>query len=100
MPPLLDGRANACFGVRAFDALEEGSRSSRRSRPGWCSGGSGSSGAGSLSGARSTDEGKKLTALDGLRVIATLLRCRFTTPARATFTASARATFTASARAT
>jgi dolichol-phosphate hexosyltransferase len=29
--------------------------------------------------ARSTDEGKKLTALDGFRVIATLLRCRFTT---------------------
>ncbi|MGH2867569.1 MAG: glycosyltransferase family 2 protein [Solirubrobacteraceae bacterium] len=28
--------------------------------------------------ARSTDEGKKLTALDGFRVIATLLRCRFT----------------------
>jgi dolichol-phosphate hexosyltransferase len=27
--------------------------------------------------ARSTDEGKKLTALDGFRVIATLLRCRF-----------------------
>jgi dolichol-phosphate hexosyltransferase len=28
--------------------------------------------------ARSTDEGKKLTALDGVRVIGTLLRCRFT----------------------
>jgi glycosyltransferase involved in cell wall biosynthesis len=28
--------------------------------------------------ARSTDEGKKLTAVDGLRVIATLLRCRVT----------------------
>jgi glycosyltransferase involved in cell wall biosynthesis len=28
--------------------------------------------------ARSTEEGKKLTSLDGLRVIATLLRCRFT----------------------
>jgi|SRR5664279_290426 len=27
--------------------------------------------------ARSTDEGKKLTALDGFRVIGTLLRCRF-----------------------
>jgi glycosyltransferase involved in cell wall biosynthesis len=27
--------------------------------------------------ARSNDEGKKLTALDGFRVIATLLRCRF-----------------------
>jgi len=28
--------------------------------------------------ARATDEGKKLTAVDGFRVIATLLRCRFT----------------------
>ncbi|MDQ6747421.1 MAG: glycosyltransferase family 2 protein, partial [Candidatus Dormibacteraeota bacterium] len=28
--------------------------------------------------ARATDEGKKLTALDGFRVIGTLLRCRFT----------------------
>jgi dolichol-phosphate hexosyltransferase len=28
--------------------------------------------------ARSTDEGKKLTAMDGLRVIATLVRCRVT----------------------
>jgi hypothetical protein len=27
--------------------------------------------------ARATEEGKKLTALDGFRVIATLLRCRF-----------------------
>ena len=31
--------------------------------------------------ARSTAEGKKLRASDGLRVIATLLRCRFTSPA-------------------
>jgi len=30
--------------------------------------------------ARGTDEGKKLTAMDGLRVIATLVRCRVTTP--------------------
>jgi len=30
--------------------------------------------------ARSSDEGKKLTAYDGVRVIATLLRCRFSTP--------------------
>jgi hypothetical protein len=29
---------------------------------------------------RSTDEGKKLTAADGLRVLATLLRCRFSQP--------------------
>jgi dolichol-phosphate hexosyltransferase len=28
--------------------------------------------------ARGSDEGKKLTAVDGLRVVATLLRCRFT----------------------
>ena len=28
--------------------------------------------------ARSGEEGKKLTAVDGLRVVATLLRCRFT----------------------
>ena len=28
--------------------------------------------------ARATDEGKKLTALDGFRVLGTLLRCRFT----------------------
>jgi hypothetical protein len=28
--------------------------------------------------ARSTEEGKKLTALDGFRVLGTLLRCRFT----------------------
>ncbi len=27
--------------------------------------------------ARATDEGKKLTAADGFRVLATLLRCRF-----------------------
>jgi dolichol-phosphate hexosyltransferase len=30
--------------------------------------------------ARATSEGKKLTAVDGFRVIATLLRCRFTRP--------------------
>jgi glycosyltransferase involved in cell wall biosynthesis len=28
--------------------------------------------------ARASDEGKKLTSMDGLRVVATLLRCRFT----------------------
>jgi glycosyltransferase involved in cell wall biosynthesis len=32
--------------------------------------------------ARATEEGKKLTALDGFRVIATLLRCRFSPPWR------------------
>jgi dolichol-phosphate hexosyltransferase len=30
--------------------------------------------------ARGTDEGKKLTATDGLRVLATLIRCRLTAP--------------------
>ena len=30
--------------------------------------------------ARGSDEGKKLTATDGLRVVATLVRCRFTRP--------------------
>jgi glycosyltransferase involved in cell wall biosynthesis len=30
--------------------------------------------------ARATNEGKKLTALDGFRVLATLLRCRFSRP--------------------
>jgi dolichol-phosphate hexosyltransferase len=29
--------------------------------------------------ARATDEGKKLTAIDGFRVLATLMRCRFST---------------------
>ena len=32
--------------------------------------------------ARSTEEGKKLTSVDGLRVIATLLRCRLSGAAR------------------
>jgi glycosyltransferase involved in cell wall biosynthesis len=32
--------------------------------------------------ARSTDEGKKLTAVDGFRVVGTLLRCRFSDPSR------------------
>jgi hypothetical protein len=30
--------------------------------------------------ARATEEGKKLTAVDGVRVVATLLRCRFSAP--------------------
>ena len=30
--------------------------------------------------ARGSDEGKKLTAMDGLRVVATLVRCRLTRP--------------------
>ena len=32
--------------------------------------------------ARATDEGKKLTAVDGFRVLGTLLRCRFSDPSR------------------
>ncbi len=32
--------------------------------------------------ARATEEGKKLTALDGFRVLGTLLRCRFSDPIR------------------
>ena len=32
--------------------------------------------------ARATEEGKKLTALDGFRVLGTLLRCRFSDPMR------------------
>ena len=129
MPPLLDGRANACFGVRAFDGYTSHSflfvlgnkgvtlaanilfnvylhdimtcqkmmrtevfRSLALQSRGF-----------SIEPeiaarlvqrgerifevpvhyrARATDEGKKLTALDGFRVIATLLRCRFTTPSR------------------
>jgi glycosyltransferase involved in cell wall biosynthesis len=127
MPPLLDGRANACFGVRAFDGYTShsflfvlGNKGvtlacnvlfnvylhdimtchkmirtelfqslpltaagfaiepeitarlvQRRERifevPVHYR-------------ARATDEGKKLTAADGFRVIATLLRCRFSDP--------------------
>jgi glycosyltransferase involved in cell wall biosynthesis len=125
MPPLLDGRANACFGVRAFDGYTSHSflyvmgnkgvtlacnvlfnvylhdimtchkmirtelfRSLPLSAAGF-----------SIEPeitarliqrgerifevpvhyrARATAEGKKLTATDGLRVLATLLRCRLT----------------------
>jgi glycosyltransferase involved in cell wall biosynthesis len=124
MPPLLDGRANACFGVRAFDGYTSHSflfvmgnkgvtlacnvlfnvylhdimtchkmirtdvfRSLPLSAAGF-----------SIEPeitarlvqhgerifevpvhyrARSTEEGKKLTAVDGFRVLRTLLRCRF-----------------------
>ena len=126
MPPLLDGRTNACFGVRAFDGYTSHSflfvmgnkgvtlacnvlfnvylhdimtcqkmirtdvfRSLPLSAAGF-----------SIEPeitarlvqhgerifevpvhyrARSTEEGKKLTAVDGFRVLRTLLRCRFTT---------------------
>jgi glycosyltransferase involved in cell wall biosynthesis len=124
MPPLLDGRANACFGVRAFDGYTSHSFL-------YVLGNKGVTLAANLlfnvylrdimtchkmlrtdlfrslplreSGfsiepeiaarlvqrgerifevpvhyrARSTEEGKKLTARDGFRVLATLLRCRF-----------------------
>jgi hypothetical protein len=127
MPPLLDGRANACFGVRAFDGytshsflfvlgnkgvtlaanvlfnvyLHDIMTCQKMMRTEVFRGLALRSRGFSIEPeiaarlvqrgerifevpvhyrARSTDEGKKLTALDGLRVIATLLRCRFTTP--------------------
>ncbi len=124
MPPLMDGRANACFGVRAFDGYTSHSflfvlgnkgvtlacnmlynvylhdimtchkmirtelfRSLPLSSAGFAI-------EPEITArlvqhrerifevpvhyrARSNDEGKKLTAVDGVRVIATLLRCRF-----------------------
>ena len=129
MPPRIDGRANACFGVRAFDGYTSHSflfvlgnkgvtlacnilynvylhdimtchkmirtdvfRSLSLRSPGF-----------SIEPeitarlvqrgerifevpvhyrARATEEGKKLTALDGFRVLGTLLRCRFSNGAR------------------
>jgi glycosyltransferase involved in cell wall biosynthesis len=124
IPPLLDGRANACFGVRAFDGYTSHSFL-------FVLGNKGVTLAANLLfnvylrdimtcqkmmrtevfrslplrsrgfaiepeiaarliqrgerifevpvqyRARSTEEGKKLTALDGFRVLGTLLRCRF-----------------------
>ena len=124
MPPLLDGRSNACFGVRAFDGYTSHSflyvlgnkgvtlacnvlfnvylhdimtmhkmirtelfRSLQLRSQGFAI-------EPEITArlvqrrerifevpvhyrARSTEEGKKLTALDGFRVIGTLLRCRF-----------------------
>ncbi len=124
MPPLLDGRCNACFGVRAFDGYTSHSfmfvmgnkgvtlacnvlfnvflhdimtchkmirtdlfRSLPLHSPGFAI-------EPEITArlvqrkerifevpvhyrARSNEEGKKLTAYDGVRVIATLLRCRF-----------------------
>ncbi len=124
MPPLLDGRSNACFGVRAFDGYTSHSflfvlgnkgvtlacnvlynvylhdimtchkilrtelfRSLPLQSPGFAI-------EPEITArlvqrgerifempvhyrARATSEGKKLTALDGFRVIGTLLRCRF-----------------------
>jgi dolichol-phosphate hexosyltransferase len=124
MPPLLDGRANACFGVRAFDGYTSHSflyvlgnkgvtfvanvlfnvylrdvmtahkmirtevfRSLPLREPGFAiepeiaarliQRGERIFEVPIHYRARSTAEGKKLTALDGFRVVATLLRCRF-----------------------
>ena len=124
MPPLMDGRTNACFGVRAFDGVHEPlvpvrdgeqGRYARLQRPVQrvparhhdlpqddpdrrvqerCRCASpGFAIEPEITArlvqrgerifevpvhyrARSNDEGKKLTAVDGFRVIATLLRCR------------------------
>jgi glycosyltransferase involved in cell wall biosynthesis len=125
MPPLLDGRANACFGVRAFDGYTSHSflfvmgnkgvtlacnilynvflhdimtchkmirteifRSLPLRSPGFAiepeitarlvQRGERIYEVPVHYRARSNEEGKKLTALDGFRVIGTLLRCRFT----------------------
>jgi glycosyltransferase involved in cell wall biosynthesis len=124
MPPLLDGRANACFGVRAFDGYTSHSflyvlgnkgvtlaanllfnvylrdvmtcqkmirtelfRSLPLRSPGFAiepeiaarlvQRGERIFEVPVQYRARSTQEGKKLTALDGFRVLATLVRCRF-----------------------
>ena len=124
MPPLLDGRANACFGVRAFDGYTSHSflfvlgnkgvtlacnilfnvylhdimtchkmirTDIFRSLPLQSAGfaiepeitarlvqhGERIFEVPVHYRARSNEEGKKLTAADGFRVIATLLRCRF-----------------------
>ncbi|MBV8220709.1 MAG: hypothetical protein JO325_19775, partial [Solirubrobacterales bacterium] len=125
MPPLLDGRTNACFGVRAFDGYTSHSflfvlgnkgvtfacnvlfnvylhdimtchkmirtdvfRSLPLRSPGFAI-------EPEITArlvqrveplfevpvhyrARATNEGKKLTAVDGFRVLGTLMRCRFT----------------------
>jgi glycosyltransferase involved in cell wall biosynthesis len=124
MPPLLDGRANACFGVRAFDGYTSHSflyvlgnkgvtlacnllfnvylhdimtcqkmirtdlfRGLELRSPGFAiepeitarlvQKGERIFEVPVHDRARATEEGKKLTALDGFRVVATLLRCRF-----------------------
>jgi glycosyltransferase involved in cell wall biosynthesis len=124
MPPLLDGRANASFGVRAFDGYTSHSflfvlgnkgvtlacnmlfnvylhdimtchkmirtdvfRALQLRSPGFAiepeitarlvQRGERIYEVPVHYRARATDEGKKLTALDGFRVIGTLLRCRF-----------------------
>jgi glycosyltransferase involved in cell wall biosynthesis len=127
MPPLLDGRTNACFGVRAFDGYTSHSflfvlgnkgvtfacnvlfnvylhdimtchkmirtdvfRSLPLRSPGFAiepeitarlvQRGERIFEVPVHYRARATDEGKKLTALDGFRVLGTLLRCRFSDP--------------------
>jgi glycosyltransferase involved in cell wall biosynthesis len=124
MPPLLDGRANACFGVRAFDGYTSHSFLFVMGNKGVTLAcnvlfnvylhdimtchkmirtelfrdlplrSAGFAIEPEIAArlvqhgerifevpvhyrARSTEEGKKLTALDGFRVLATLLRCRF-----------------------
>ncbi len=124
MPPLMDGRANACFGVRAFDGYTSHSflfvlgnkgvtlacnvlfnvylhdimtchkmirtdvfRGLPLTAPGFAiepeitarlvQSGERIFEVPVHYRARATDEGKKLTAVDGFRVIGTLLRCRF-----------------------
>jgi glycosyltransferase involved in cell wall biosynthesis len=125
MPPLLDGRSNACFGVRAFDGYTSHSflfvlgnkgvtlacnvlfnvylhdimtchkmirtdlfRSLPLRSPGFAiepeitarlvQRGERIFEVPVHYRARATEEGKKLTALDGFRVLATLMRCRLT----------------------
>jgi glycosyltransferase involved in cell wall biosynthesis len=127
MPPLLDGRANACFGVRAFDGYTSHSFLFVLGNKGvtlacnvlfnvylhdimTCQkmirtdifrdlplSAAGFSIEPEIAArlvqhgerifevpvhyrARATEEGKKLTAVDGFRVVATLLRCRFSHP--------------------
>jgi dolichol-phosphate hexosyltransferase len=129
MPPLLDGRTNACFGVRAFDGYTSHSflyvlgnksvtlvcnllfnvylhdimtcqkmlrtdlfRSLPLREPGFAIEPEITARLVQLGErifevpityrARATEEGKKLTALDGFRVLNTLLRCRFSPPGR------------------
>jgi len=124
MPPLLDGRSNACFGVRAFDGytshsflfvlgnkgvtlacnllfnvyLHDIMTCHKMIRTGLFRSLALHSAGFAIEPeitarlvqrgerifevpvhyrARATDEGKKLTALDGFRVIGTLVRCRF-----------------------
>jgi dolichol-phosphate hexosyltransferase len=129
MPPLLDGRTNACFGVRAFDGYTSHSflfvlgnkgvtfacnvlfnvylhdimtchkmirtdvfRSLPLRSPGFAiepeitarlvQRGERIFEVPVHYRARATDEGKKLTAVDGFRVLGTLMRCRFSDPSR------------------